>query len=145
MQVRIFAESRVQETVGSSTSAAQCLSPYPTAEVGHTAGDFDHAAVAVPYGMEFDVSIEGHVLKVCLETDKARPAAVLWRPVLSAQLPLSASSTKDSARLNVSRRQACLLQGQRKPAVKISCDLLYRAALVGSHSGPLGVLPEQVV
>jgi len=69
--MRIFSQSRNQESVGSPAGAPQHFRLYPTTEVGHTVGDLDHAAVSVSNGMEFDVSVEGHALNVCLKTDKA--------------------------------------------------------------------------
>jgi len=69
--MRIFSQSRVQESVGSAAGAPQHFRLYPTTEVGHTVGDLDHAAVSVPNGMQFDVSVQGHALNVCLKTDKA--------------------------------------------------------------------------
>jgi hypothetical protein len=95
--------------------------------------------------MQFDMSVEGNALKVCLEADKTCPPAAMSHALLPAWLPLSASGTKDGARPNGSRRSACLPQGQRKPTPKIAHNLLHRAALVGSHSGAFSVLPEQVV
>jgi hypothetical protein len=88
-----------------SACAPQCLSLNPTADIGHPAGDFDHATVSMPNGMEFDVSVEGHALEVRLETDEAWPSAVMRRPWPPMRLPLSASGTKDGARLNAGRRQ----------------------------------------
>jgi hypothetical protein len=95
--------------------------------------------------MEFDVSVEGHASKMRLQPDKSWPAAGLRRSWLPTRLPLTTSGAKDSARLHAGRRQARWLQGQRKPPLEISRDLLYRAALVGHHSGALCVLPKQVV
>jgi hypothetical protein len=69
--MRIFSQSRNQESVGSSAGTPQYFRLYPTTEVGHTVGDLDHAAVSVSNGMQFDVSVEGHALNVCLKPDKA--------------------------------------------------------------------------
>jgi hypothetical protein len=117
-----------------SAGATQCLGLNPTAYIGHTAGDLDHAAVSTSNGMKFDVSVEGHAAKMRLQPDQSWPAARLRRSWLPTRLPLPTGGAKDSARLHARRRQACWLQGQRKPLLKISRDLLYRTALVGYHS-----------
>jgi hypothetical protein len=69
--MRIFSQSRGQESVRSSAGAPQLFRFYPTTEVGYTVGDLDHAAVSLSDGMQFDVSVQGHALNVCLKTDKA--------------------------------------------------------------------------
>jgi hypothetical protein len=62
--------------------------------------------------MQFNVPVEGHALNVCLQTDKALPPTVVWRPLPTAGLPPPASGTKDGARLHIGRRQTGALQGQ---------------------------------
>jgi hypothetical protein len=57
--------------VGCPAGTPQPLYLYPTTEVGDTVGDLDHAAVPVSNGMQFDVSVEGYTLNMCLQTNKA--------------------------------------------------------------------------
>jgi hypothetical protein len=131
--------------VGGAAGAPQRHCLYPTAEVGNTTDDLDHAAVSTPNGMEFDVPIEGHALKVCLKPDKACPLAVGRRALLPAWLPLSASSAEDCPRLNESRRPAGLLHSQGKPVLGISRHLCHGAVLLSHHSRAFRMLPEDMV
>jgi hypothetical protein len=101
--VSILAQSRRQETLWKSACTPQGLSLDPTAEIGDTAGNLDHATVSMPNGMEFDVSVEGHALKMRLQSDKTWLAAVRWRWWLSTRLPVPASGAEDGARLNTGR------------------------------------------
>ena len=69
--MRILSKCSLQKTSGTPASAPERLSLDPAAEVGDTIGDLDHAAVPAPDRMQLDVSIEGHVVQVRFQTDKA--------------------------------------------------------------------------